>query len=144
VLKYISKEKRKVNAKVLQYWAVSHGYHKWIILGIKWVSKNYSGHPGYHMGIRVIRSKVRQTQHQNPQSWGGIQKTNNFGGRLSFILSFLFLERLHCCYIYFRCSYYSRTLCIKCWVSAFRTELQHFTLWFNKMSLLCGYHWKRG
>jgi hypothetical protein len=29
------------------------------------------------------------------------QKTIDFGGKLSFILSFLFLERLHCCYIYF-------------------------------------------
>ncbi len=44
-----------------------------------------------------------------------LRKPNNFGGKLSFILSFLFLERLHrlhCCYIYFRCCY-SRTLCIK-------------------------------
>jgi hypothetical protein len=29
------------------------------------------------------------------------QKTINFGGKLSFILSFLFPERLHCCCIYF-------------------------------------------
>ncbi len=29
MLKYIfKKRKRKVNAKVLQYWAVSNGYHK--------------------------------------------------------------------------------------------------------------------
>jgi hypothetical protein len=45
-------------------------------------------------------------------------------------------ERLHCCYIDFHCSdlysYYnsSRTLCIKCWDSAFRTEFQHFILRF--------------
>jgi len=48
-------------------------------------------------------------------------KRNNstdFGGKLSFILSFLFPERLHCCYIHFHCSYlyncynYFRTLCI--------------------------------
>jgi len=43
-------------------------------------------------------------------------------------LSF-FPERLHCRYIYFHCSYlynyysYSWTLCIKWWVSAFRTEI---------------------
>jgi hypothetical protein len=60
----------------------------------------------------------------------------SIGGKLSFILSFLFPDRLHCCYTYFHCSYlynyynYSRTLCIKCW--AFRTELQHFILTFNK------------
>jgi len=46
----------------------------------------------------------------------------NFVGKLSFILSFLFPERFHCCYIHFHCSYlynyynYSQTLCIKCWV----------------------------
>jgi hypothetical protein len=61
--------------------------------------------------------------------------------KLSFILSFLFPERLHSCYvqIYFDCSYvndyynYSWTLYIKCWVSAFHAP-------FNKISLLCGYH----
>ncbi len=62
--------------------------------------------------IRVIR-KVRQTQHQNPEfghtkgeifkkpakKYISIQgvgvKTFNFDGKLSFILSFLFLEHLH-------------------------------------------------
>jgi hypothetical protein len=29
------------------------------------------------------------------------ENTINFGGKLSFILSFLFPDRLHCCYIYF-------------------------------------------
>jgi hypothetical protein len=44
---------------------------------------------------------------------------------------FFFPERLHCCYGNFHCSYLSRyynssrTLCIKCWDSAFRTEFQH-------------------
>ncbi len=33
------------------------------------------------------------------------RKTINFGGKLSFILYFLLPERLHCCYIYFHCSY---------------------------------------
>jgi len=47
---------------------------------------------------------------------------------VSSYLSF-FHERLHWCYIYFHCSYlynyynYSQTLCIKCWVSAFGTQL---------------------
>jgi hypothetical protein len=77
-----------------------------------------------HYGISVIR-KVRKTQHHNPEfghTQGEIffltakkvhdhsrgdetQKTINFGGKLSFILSFLFPERLHCCYICFHCSY---------------------------------------
>jgi hypothetical protein len=57
-----------------------------------------------------------------------------------------FPERLHCCYIDFQCSflysYYnsSRTLCIKCWDSAFRTDLYDFILRFNKISFICGYH----
>ncbi len=72
--------------------------------------------------IRVIR-KVRKTQHQKPefdhtqganikktckkkyisiQGGDETQKTTmNFGGKLSFIVSFLFHERLHCCYIHF-------------------------------------------
>jgi hypothetical protein len=61
---------------------------------------------------------------------------SDFDGFLSFTLSFLFPERLHCCYIDFHRSYLysyynsSRTLCIKCWDSAFRTEFQHFILRF--------------
>jgi hypothetical protein len=79
--------------------------------------------------VRVL-GKVRQTQHQNPEfghtqgeikktkiskksilafkgggRGGETQKTTSFGGKLSFILSFIFPERLQCCYIYFHCSY---------------------------------------
>jgi len=50
--------------------------------------------------------------------------------------SFLFPERFQCFYLY-NCYNYSSTLCIKSWN-------QHFILRFNKISLLCGYHWKRG
>jgi hypothetical protein len=61
-----------------------------------------------------------KTQHQNPEfghtqgeilkkstlARGETEETINFGGKLSFILSFVFPERLHCCgYIYFHCSY---------------------------------------
>jgi hypothetical protein len=62
---------------------------------------------------------------------------------LSFILSFLLPNRLPCCYIYFHCCYlyiyynYSRPC-------ALNAEFQHFILRFNIISLLCGYHWKRG
>jgi hypothetical protein len=88
---------------------------------------------GFVLGT-LIRNKaiceVRQTQHQNPEfghtqgeiqktpakkyisiqgteggQGGETQKTINFGGKLSFILSFLVPARLHCCYIYFHCSY---------------------------------------
>jgi hypothetical protein len=78
--------------------------------------------------IEVIR-KVIQTQHQNPefghtqgerfekkpakkyisiQSGMKLRNLINLGGKLSFILSFLFPERLHestaATYIYFHCS----------------------------------------
>jgi hypothetical protein len=36
---------------------------------------------------------------------GETQKTINFGGKLTFSLSFLFPERLNCYYIYFHWSY---------------------------------------
>ncbi len=72
-------------------------------------------------------------------------------GFLSFTVFLFFPERLHCCYIAFHCcylySYYnsSRTLCIKCWDSAFRTEFQHFILRFNLFHTVlflkvCGVH----
>jgi hypothetical protein len=72
--------------------------------------------------------------------WTGNQTSfsTNFGGKLSFILSFLVSERLHRCYIYFQyscpCNYYSypQTLCIKCRVSAFHPEIltkNFLTLW---------------
>jgi hypothetical protein len=80
--------------------------------------------PFFWVDNKVIH-KVRQTTHKNPefefgptqgeikkkpakkynsiQGGGGreTQKTINFGGKLSFIVSFLFLEPLHCCYICF-------------------------------------------
>jgi hypothetical protein len=51
-----------------------------------------------------------------------------------YVPSFLFPEDLHCCYVLFHCSMYSyynySNLYIKCWVSAFHTQIQNFlTLW---------------
>jgi hypothetical protein len=105
--------------------------------------------------------KVSKRQHQYPQfghTQGEIEKkpakkyiSIQLGVKLrkpsilmvpEFHLSFFFPERLHCCYIDFHCSYLysyynsSRTLCIKCWDSAFRTEFQHFILRFSKIFLL--------
>ncbi len=62
--------------------------------------------------------------------WGRDSKTINFCGKFSFILSFLFLEHLQCCYIYFHYSYiynyynYCQTLCIK----ACTQNLENLTL----------------
>jgi hypothetical protein len=73
--------------------------------------------------MKILQNEMTRTQTSFP---------TNFGGKLSSIPSFLFLERLHCCYMYFHCSYlynyynYRWTLCIKCWVSAFPTEIPYF------------------
>jgi hypothetical protein len=103
---------------------------------------------------RVIR-KARKTQHQNPEfgrTQGEIkrkpakkvhehstgdetQKTMNFGGKLSFIVSFLFPERLHCCYIYFTATNRTTTI-ISLEPCALNAEFQHFILTFNKKGLL--------
>jgi hypothetical protein len=66
-------------------------------------------------------------------------------GTLAFKYMFhplILLERLHCCYIDFHCSYLysyyisSRTLCIKWWDSAFGIAHQYFIMRFNKISFL--------
>ncbi len=59
------------------------------------------------------------------------------------IPSFLFRERLQCCYIYFHCSYmYNFYNYLE--PCALDAEFQHFIPRFNKTSLLCGPHSKRG
>jgi hypothetical protein len=130
----------------------------WPKLVLEWVSSLILDLPYLRVTlriafIRVIR-KARKTQYQNPEfgqtqceikkkpskKYISIQpRGGGEGGRpsekqpflckLSFILSFVFPERLYISYRYFHCSYlynyynYSRTLCIKCWVSAFHTEI---------------------
>jgi len=48
------------------------------------------------LGMKILQNQIIGTQ---------TSFCISFGDKLSFILSFLFLERLHCCYIYFHCSY---------------------------------------
>jgi len=103
--------------------------------------------------IRVFR-KVRKTRHQNPEFGpkpGEIQKKpaekyfslqggsnsemNHFLCQTEFhpVLtpSFLFPERLHCCYIYFCCSYmYNYYNYLE--PCALNAEFQHFVPRFNK------------
>jgi hypothetical protein len=57
--------------------------------------------------------------------------------------SFLFLKRLHWCYIYFHCSYtYDYYNYLE--PCALNAEFQHFIARFNQTFLLCGPHSKRG
>jgi hypothetical protein len=111
------------------------------------------------MGSNRLICIVRKTQHQNPkfghtqgeikkkptkkyisiQSKGETKKTINFCGKLSFILSFIFLECLHYYYICFHAPTCITTIIIfePC---ALNVEFQDFILRFNEISLLCGYH----
>jgi hypothetical protein len=70
------------------------------------------------------------------------QKTIDFGGKLSFILSFLFLERLHCCYIYIFTAPTCTTTIITLEPCALNAELSafHTEIYLLKCLLLCGYH----
>jgi hypothetical protein len=71
---------------------------------------------------------------------GETQKTINFGGKLSFILSVLFPEHLQCPLHIFSLLLPIITL----QPCALNAEFQHFILRFTKISLLCEYHWKKG
>jgi len=55
------------------------------------------------LGMKILQNKILGTQ---------ISFSTNFGGKLSSILSFLFSERLHCCFLYNYCKY-SRTCALK-------------------------------
>jgi len=65
---------------------------------------------GNSLFCNSLLQKIRAEKYISIQGreWRGEtqKKAINFGGKLSFILSFLYPERrLHCCYIYFHCSY---------------------------------------
>ncbi len=49
-----------------------------------------------YLGTKILQNEITRTQ---------TSLFIKFGGKLSFILSFLFPERLHCCYIYFHYSF---------------------------------------
>ncbi len=67
--------------------------------------------------------------------------SNQFGGKLSFILCFLFLCTA-ATYIFTAPS--CTTTIITLERCALKAEFQHFTPRFDKISLLCRYHWKIG
>ncbi len=70
-----------------------------------------STHQTDKLRMKILQSEITGTQ---------TSFSTNLGGKLSFILSFLFRHCLHRSCIYFHCSYlynyynYSRTLCVKC------------------------------
>jgi hypothetical protein len=66
--------------------------------------------------------------------------STNFGGKLSFIPSCPFPERLHCCYRFFFTAPTCTSTIITLEPCALNAEFQHFILRYNKFSLLWGYH----
>jgi hypothetical protein len=67
-------------------------------------------------GVRLIKKNLQKSTlaFKAGGGEGGYKLIvqSNFGGKLIFILSFLFLERLHCCYMYNYYNYYP-TFCMK-------------------------------
>jgi len=100
------------------------------------------------LSLVIHRVRFKRNLQKSTLGFKGRGETQEtIDGFMSFTLSFFFfLSASHCYDIDFHCSYLynyynsSRTLCIKCWDSAFRTEFEHFILRFNKISLLCGCH----
>jgi hypothetical protein len=103
-----------------------------------WNSSNEGDwrHDNWHTNSNSTNNRVIQTQHQkNHQFWWYL---NWVSSPLSFFLSastaatYIFTART--------CT----TTIISLEPCALNAKFQHFILRFNKMSLLCGYHWKRG
>jgi hypothetical protein len=104
-------------------------------LGDKNGQFQHSGASNTELRMKILQNEITLIQ---------TSFSTNFGGKLSFILSFLFLERLHCCYVYIFTAPTCTTTIISLEPGASNAETQHFILRFNKTSLLCRYHWKRG
>ncbi len=102
----------------------------WIKIRVIWKVRRLGAENGQFRHNRASNVELGMKILPKGNNWVQSSFSTNFGGKLSFILCFLFPECLHCCYIeYFHCSYlynyynYSRTFCIKCWVSAFHTQI---------------------
>jgi hypothetical protein len=103
---------------------------------------DFSVKSGKHGTITVslVQNRVRFRRKPAKKKYISLQtqKCTTFCAQLSFILvlipSFLFLERLHCRYIYFRCSYmYNYYNYLE--PCALNAEFLHFILRFNKKFL---------
>jgi hypothetical protein len=84
------------------------------------------------IGNEILENKITGTQ---------ASFSTNFGGILSFIPSFLFLERLHstaATYIFTAPTYTTTIITLE--PCALNAKFQHFILRLNKISLLCEYH----
>ncbi len=84
--------------------------------------------------VRLKNNLQKSTSAFKGWGRGETQKTINFGGKLRFILCFLFPERLHCCYIYIFTAPSCQSTIISLEPCAFNAGFQHFILRFIKMS----------
>jgi len=82
------------------------------------------------LGAKSLQKEITETQ---------TSFSTNFGSKLSFILCFLFPERLHCSTYIFTAPTCTTTI-----ITLEPCALNTFIPKFNKISLLCGYHCKRG
>jgi hypothetical protein len=73
---------------------------------------------------------------QSEITWTQTSFSTNFGGKMSFILSLIFPERFHRCYIYI----FTAVTCTATIVTLEPFPFFSISLWrFNKISLLCRY-----
>jgi hypothetical protein len=98
---------------------------------------------------RVRFKKEPAKKYISLQGGGETQKCTIFlCDKLSFILFWpsrsFFLQHLHCCSLYFHCSYLYNYYYIYLEHCALNAKFQHFIPRFNKTSLLCWPHSKRG
>jgi hypothetical protein len=78
-------------------------YNKYIIQ-LFIIKKHQNIEFGHKQG-EIIKKTCKKKDINIQGGEGETQKTINFSDKLSFNLSFISPERLHCCYIYFHCSY---------------------------------------
>jgi len=93
--------------------------------------------------IGLQMCKTRYEILQNEISGVQTSLSRNFSGKLSFIPSFLFLERASTAAKYIFTAPTCTTTIITFDPCALNAEFQHVILRFNKISLPCRYHSKR-
>ncbi len=126
------------------YISVTNGANKWFFIKVIGKVKRLGGENGqfrHNIGHRKLNSKWNFTKRKiwRPK----LVFSTKFGGKLSFIPSFLFPERPTIAAYIFTAPTCTTTI-ITLIYCALNAKFKHFVLRFNRISLLCRYHWKRG
>jgi hypothetical protein len=121
---------RQKSGQPVQRVELTAGPKNWHMIVISKV-RRWGGENGQFRHIRAWNESLGMKISQKEVSGTQTSFSTNFGGKLSFILWFLFPERPHYYIRYFHCSYlydyynYSQTLCIKWWFSGSRWNHTH-------------------